>query len=135
MDGMFDLGTIRFSIADQIRAAVADRNPDAEIRFFDTVCKPTKDRQEALEDLLDVVDAMVVVGGENSNNTRHLAARSRERGIDALHVQSAADLDVGWFDGRESVGLTAGTSTPDETIDEVHRALLTIASRSHARAM
>ena len=69
---------------------------------------------------------MVVVGGAHSNNTRELAATCRSRGIPALHVQGADDLDPEWFRGVGVVGLTAGTSTLDGTIDEVHRALLRI---------
>ena len=107
-----------------IRDAVARHNPDAEIRFIDTVCHPTKDHQQALETLLDQVEAMVVVGGRNSNNTRELVARCQERGVPAYHVQSAIDLQPEWFDGVDTVGLSAGTSTLDETITEVQRALL-----------
>jgi len=106
-----------------IRAAIEHKNRDAEIRFVDTVCKPTKDRQAALEDLLDRVGAMVVVGGRNSNNTRRLVARCEERGVPVCHVQKAADLDPAWFSPFETVGLTAGTSTPDEVIEEVCAAL------------
>ncbi|MHC4137703.1 MAG: 4-hydroxy-3-methylbut-2-enyl diphosphate reductase [Planctomycetota bacterium] len=106
-----------------IRAAIERRNPAAEIRFVDTVCKPTRDRQAALEHLLDRVGAMVVVGGRNSNNTRRLVARCEERGVPVCHVQSAADLDPAWFAPFETVGLTAGTSTPDDVIGEVYAAL------------
>jgi 4-hydroxy-3-methylbut-2-en-1-yl diphosphate reductase len=106
-----------------IRQAIADHNPDAEVRFIDTVCHPTKDHQRALEHLIGQVEAMVVVGGRNSNNTRELVARCRERGLPAFHVQGAADLDPAWFDGLGTVGLTAGTSTLDETINEVRQAL------------
>jgi len=98
----------------EVRQAVADLNPEAEIRFVDTVCQPTKAHQQALEELLDQVEAVVVVGGKNSNNTRQLAARCRERGAPAFHVQSAADLRPEWFAGLETVGLTAGTSTLDQ---------------------
>jgi 4-hydroxy-3-methylbut-2-en-1-yl diphosphate reductase len=110
-----------------IRQAVAARNPAAEIRFVDTVCHPTKEHQRALERLLDKVEAVVVVGGRSSNNTRQLVARCRERGKPALHVQSAAELDPAWFKPFTTVGLTAGTSTLFETIDQVHRALSDIA--------
>jgi 4-hydroxy-3-methylbut-2-en-1-yl diphosphate reductase len=57
-------------LAEEIRRAVARKNVGADIRFIDTVCHPTKDHQKALEALLDEVEAMVVVGGRNSNNTR-----------------------------------------------------------------
>jgi 4-hydroxy-3-methylbut-2-enyl diphosphate reductase len=108
----------------KIREAIAARNPGAEIQFLDTVCLPTKDHQRALERLLGEVEAMVVVGGRNSNNTRELVALCAERGIPALHVQDASELDPEWFLGIETVGLTAGTSTLDATIDAVHAALL-----------
>jgi 4-hydroxy-3-methylbut-2-enyl diphosphate reductase len=109
---------------ERVRAAVAELNPDADIRFVDTVCHPTKDHQRALEQLLQLVEAVVVVGGRNSNNTRELVARCREKGVAAFHIQSAADLDPAWFDGVAAVGLTAGTSTLAETIEDVYQALL-----------
>jgi 4-hydroxy-3-methylbut-2-en-1-yl diphosphate reductase len=108
----------------KVREAVAARNSHAEVRFIDTVCLPTKEHQRSLERLLGQVEAMVVVGGRNSNNTRELVALCRERGVPALHVQDAADLDPEWFLSVETVGLTAGTSTLDATIDAVHEALL-----------
>lgn len=112
--------------AQRIRAAIVARNPEAEVRFVDTICLPTKEHQRALDRLIERVDAMVVVGGHNSNNTRELAAKCRGRGKPALHVQSADELDPAWFRGIAVVGLTAGTSTLPETIEEVHRALVWI---------
>lgn len=112
--------------AEAIRAAVVARNPHAGVRYLDTICHPTKDHQKALERLLGRVQAMVVVGGSKSNNTRQLVERCREHGVAAYHVQSAADVQAWWFDGIETVGLTAGTSTLDATIQEVHEALMRI---------
>jgi len=109
-----------------IRAAIAAQNPNAEIKFIDTVCLPTKEHQRALERLLERVEAVVVVGGRNSNNTHELVAHCRERERPVFHVQSAADLDPAWFRDFATVGLTAGTSTLRETIDQVHRALVGI---------
>jgi 4-hydroxy-3-methylbut-2-enyl diphosphate reductase len=118
--------TTPVALADQIRAAIAKKNPHADIRFIDTICLPTKDHQRALERMLDQVDAVVVVGGRNSNNTRQLVVRCQERGLLAYHVQGPDDLRPEWFDGVATVGLTAGTSTLDDTIDAVHRALVDI---------
>ena len=109
--------------ADSIRAAIKEKNPHAEIRWLDTICHPTKDHQKALERLIDEVEAMVVVGGHNSNNTRQLVLRCQARGLPAYHVQGPEDLRPEWFDDIETVGLTAGTSTLDETIDAVEHAL------------
>ncbi|MDX2037206.1 MAG: 4-hydroxy-3-methylbut-2-enyl diphosphate reductase [Isosphaeraceae bacterium] len=121
--GIISQSTTPESLAKAVRDAVFDRNPQADIRWVDTICLPTKEHQRALERLLDQVSAVVVVGGRNSNNTRELVRRCRERGASAWHVESADDLDDSWFDGISTVGLTAGTSTLDATIDAVHDAL------------
>ena len=122
--------------AERIRRAIERLNPGKEVVFADTICRPTKERQEAVANLLDQVDALVVVGGKHSNNTRHLANLAARRGIPVAHVQSAADLDAAWLALFETIGLTAGTSTPDPLIDEVHRAMLnasrSLAARRHA---
>jgi 4-hydroxy-3-methylbut-2-enyl diphosphate reductase len=113
-------------LATAVRRAIEDRNPHAEIKFIDTVCLPTKDHQRSLERLLDRVEAMVVVGGRNSNNTRELVKLCVERGTPAHHVQDATEVDPAWLARFETVGLTAGTSTLDATIDEVERAILSV---------
>ena len=114
-------------IAD-VYACVRRRNPLADIRVIDKVCQPTKLRQRALLDLVRRVNAVVVVGGRSSNNTRRLVRLCLEHRTPVLHVESADDLELPWFEHVRAVGLTAGTSTLDETIDEVHRALERIGS-------
>jgi 4-hydroxy-3-methylbut-2-enyl diphosphate reductase len=109
--------------AEEIRAAIKAKNPRADIHFIDTICHPTKDHQQALERLMDEVEAMIVVGGHNSNNTRQLVLRCQAHGLPAYHVQGPEDLRPEWFDGIETVGLTAGTSTLDDTIDAVAYAM------------
>ncbi|MFO0892027.1 MAG: 4-hydroxy-3-methylbut-2-enyl diphosphate reductase [Isosphaeraceae bacterium] len=106
-----------------IRSLIAERNPGAEIRFIDTICLPTKEHQRALERLLAGVEAVVVVGGRNSNNTRELVELCRRRVRPVFHVQTASDLDTRRLASFSVVGLTGGTSTLDRTIDEVRRAL------------
>ena len=64
-----------------------------------------------------------------ANNTRQLAERCQERGLPAYHVQGVEDLRAEWFEDVEVVGLTAGTSTLDETVDAVESALLHIQQR------
>ncbi|MFK7742799.1 MAG: 4-hydroxy-3-methylbut-2-enyl diphosphate reductase, partial [Planctomycetota bacterium] len=105
---------------DRVMAAIRQCNPTSDVQLIDTVCSPTKARGAALESLLPHIDALVVVGGRDSNNTRRLAARGREHGIRTVHVQGVEGLDASWFDGVRVVGLTAGTSTLAETIDAVH---------------
>lgn len=113
---------------DAVMAAIDRCNPDADVRLIDTVCNPTKARGAALEALLPEVDALVVVGGRASNNTLRLVERGRRHGVRTLHVQTEAELDVGWFEGVHQVGLTAGTSTPPDVIEAVHTWLVGLAS-------
>ncbi|MCB9877229.1 MAG: 4-hydroxy-3-methylbut-2-enyl diphosphate reductase [Planctomycetes bacterium] len=115
-------------------AAIRAANPHADVRLIDTVCNPTKARGRALEELLPRVDALVVVGGRDSNNTRKLAERGRARGVPTCHVESERELVPGWFEGRRAVGLTAGTSTLPETIERVHRWLCLLAATAPVRA-
>jgi len=104
---------------DVLLAAIRAANPHADVLYLDTVCAPTKARQEALERLLPRVDALVVVGGRDSNNTRKLVQRGAAAGVPTLHVQTVADLSPAWFEGRQRIGLTAGTSTLPRTVDAV----------------
>ncbi len=98
-------------------------NPSADVRFVDTVCAPTRDRQEALQELAGEVELAVVVGGRNSNNTAALAATLEKLGCRTVRVEGPDDLRVGDFVGVTRVGLTAGTSTLDATIDAVEARL------------
>ena len=108
---------------------VVELNPGKDIQLVDTTCQPTKDRQQAVEDLVDRVDALVVVGGPNSNNTQQLGLKAQEKGLRWWRVATADELKAEWFHGVRIVGLTAGTSTTDETIAEVARALRVISTQ------
>ncbi|MCS7468228.1 4-hydroxy-3-methylbut-2-enyl diphosphate reductase [Stieleria sp. ICT_E10.1] len=122
--GIVSQTTMPSDVVESVTREIHLQNRGADIRFVDTVCHPTKRRQAAMLTLLERVDAVVVVGGENSNNTRRLVDLCRQQDRPAFHVQSAEDLRPEWFDAFENIGLTAGTSTLDETIDQVHHALL-----------
>ena len=91
----------------------------SELRVVNTLCNATTSQQAATEELAQQVDLMVVVGGRESANTRHLADVAREHGIETHQVESAAELDPAWLSGRDRVGVAAGASTPDAVIDEV----------------
>lgn len=102
----------------QLVDLIRRRFPRAELRFIDTVCQPTKQRQAAAIELAQHVDVVVVVGGAHSNNTRELVATCQQYCARVYLVHTAEDLKPEWFAGAQTVGLTAGTSTPDEAIDE-----------------
>jgi len=95
------------------------RERNFEMHIVNTLCHATTGQQEAAAALAATVDVMVVVGGRKSANTRHLKEVCEEQGAVAHHIESAAELLPVWFEGVTRVGLTAGASTPDYSIDEV----------------
>lgn len=117
--GVIAQSTTRPDVAVVVVAEICRRHPDADIDWVDTICQPTRDRQEALEELLAEVTVLIVVGGLRSNNSRALQQRALDRGVRAHLVQTADDLQADWFEPDDIVGLTAGTSTPDDVIDAV----------------
>lgn len=104
------------------------RFPGADVQFIDTVCRPTKQRQDAAVDLARQADVVVVVGGASSNNTRQLVETCARYCARVHQVQTEADLSVDWFRDAGTVGLTAGTSTPDEVVDRVESRIRALAS-------
>ncbi|MDE5776884.1 MAG: 4-hydroxy-3-methylbut-2-enyl diphosphate reductase, partial [Treponemataceae bacterium] len=93
----------------------------------DTICPATQNRQKALRDLAEKSNAIIVVGGKKSANSRRLFELARvlcERSFFVENAQEAAQLlKKGELCGAATVGITAGASTPDFLIEEVERAL------------
>lgn len=108
--------------------ALKQQHPQSEVRFVDTVCHPTKQRQTALEALCQQCTVIIVVGGRNSNNTRQLTEAARQFGCTAYQIERASELNPAWFSRELEVGVTAGTSTLDETVRDVVDRLKSIAA-------
>lgn len=87
--------------------------------FVDTICNPTKQRQTDTEEIAKNAEVMIVIGGKNSSNSKELAEKSKEFGVETHFIQDSGQLKRGWVAGREKIGVTAGASTPDITINEV----------------
>ena len=100
---------------------IRERFPDSDVRFIDTVCQPTKQRQSAAVELAQKCDVVVVIGGTHSNNTHELVRTCSRFCTRVHHVQSANDLRPEWFSPEDTVGITAGTSTPDRQIQQVEK--------------
>ncbi len=113
--------TIKKSEYDAIAAEITAFFPSLEV--FDGICPATADRQKALVELLGAADAVVVVGGKNSANTKRLYLTAVEHGKPAWLVETADDLTDEML-AYERIGLTAGASTPDAVIDAVETRLL-----------
>jgi 4-hydroxy-3-methylbut-2-en-1-yl diphosphate reductase len=109
--------------------ALRRRFPESEVRFIDTVCQPTKLRQHAAIELAQAAEVVVVIGGAHSNNTHELVNTCRRYCARVHHVQAMSELSEDWFAGAATVGLTAGTSTPDASINEVEQWLRQLAGR------
>lgn len=105
---------------------VAELHPQSQLEKFDSVCRPTRQRQQAIGALLKRVQALVVVGGAHSNNTLRLCEQAEKLGLPSWRVEDPSELNVEWFRGFSVVGLSAGTSTPAEAIAAVYRKLLEI---------
>ncbi|MFW5799105.1 MAG: 4-hydroxy-3-methylbut-2-enyl diphosphate reductase [Planctomycetota bacterium] len=98
-------------------ARLKSRYPEAVVH--DTICDSTHNRQQEVRQLAQEVDCVVVVGGRNSANTRRLAEIAQECGTPTQMVETAEELDVSKLKGMETVGLTAGASTPNWMIINV----------------
>jgi 4-hydroxy-3-methylbut-2-enyl diphosphate reductase len=105
------------------------RFPGSEVRWIDTVCQPTKDRQTAAEELASRCDVVLVIGGIHSNNTRRLVDTCQSRCSRVHWLQTPDDLDPAWIRESDTVGITAGTSTPDSVIEAIETALKGLPSR------
>ena len=105
------------------------RFPNSEVRFIDTVCRPTKQRQHAAVELAQQSDVVIVIGGAHSNNTRELVETCGRYCTRVHHVQTADDLQPEWLEGAAVAGITAGTSTPDDVIQRVEQTLRELAVR------
>jgi 4-hydroxy-3-methylbut-2-en-1-yl diphosphate reductase len=93
-----------------------------EVRAVNTVCDATRRRQEAAAELARTVDAMVVIGGRMSANTRRLV-ETCEAFVETCHVETAAELPAALLRGKHRIGITAGASTPDSSIEDVEKHL------------
>jgi len=90
-----------------------------EVRVFNTICNATFDNQDAVRDLAQNADVMIVIGGKNSSNTKQLHSIAKEYCQDSYHIESQNDLQSEWFSEKKFCGISAGASTPDWIIDDV----------------
>ena len=101
----------------------------SELRLVNTLCEVTSHQQAAARELAVEVDVMLVVGGRDSANTRHLLEVAKEEGATAHQIETEDEIETEWLRGCEKVGVTAGASTPDSSVEAVVRRIEQIAAK------
>jgi len=99
---------------------------DSELRIIDTICHDIRQRQAAAVKLASKVDLMLVIGGHNSANTKHLTQLC-SMATKTYLIETAEEIQPSWLQGQDRVGITAGASTDEQTINEVWMKLEAIA--------
>lgn len=89
----------------------------------DDICYATQNRQDALKELSDQCDVILVVGSPNSSNSNRLRELSEKRGTPAYLIDTADDIEEAWLKDKQNIGLTAGASAPEVLVDEVTQRL------------
>ena len=93
-----------------------------DILCLNTICNATEERQSEARRIAGFADAMIVIGGQNSSNTQKLYEISKEECENTYYIQALGDLDFSKLESVDNVGITAGASTPNNIIEEVHKA-------------
>lgn len=103
--------------------ALKDKFPKIHAPRKDDICYATQNRQDAVKQLADKCDVVLVVGSPNSSNSNRLRELAERMGCQAYLIDNASEMDKTWFDGIQTVGVTAGASAPEVLIQEVLRQL------------
>ncbi len=110
--------------AEDFAAVVAEISKTVfDLRAFNTICNATDELQQAAIEMAKQVEVAIVVGGKQSANTARLRLICEEAGTPAYHVETAAEIEDSWIAEANTVGVTAGASTPDWLIEEVVKRL------------
>jgi 4-hydroxy-3-methylbut-2-enyl diphosphate reductase len=107
----------------EIVARLRERYPEIAGPASDDICYATQNRQEAVEQVAREVQVMLVVGSPNSSNSNRLVEVARRSGVKARLIDDASAISEDWFEGIESVGLTAGASAPEVLVEQVSKRL------------
>ncbi len=100
-----------------------ERFPHLELPPSDDICYATQNRQNAVKAITDEIDLLLVVGSQNSSNSRRLTEVAKSRGVPAYLIDGPDDIDREWLNGRKRVGVSSGASAPEEIVQAVVRFL------------
>ena len=111
--------TLSIDDAGRVIAALRARFPNIQGPKKDDICYATQNRQDAVKALADACDLVIVVGSQNSSNSRRLREVAAGRNIAAYLVDAADEIEAGWLAGKTRIGVTAGASAPDVLVQQV----------------
>ena len=97
-----------------------------DLHFVNTICYPTKRNQEQIKEMAKINDVMIIIGSFTSANSKRLTMLSKKINVKTYQVTGWEDINKGWFSGCDSVGISAGASTPDYLINEVRDNILSL---------
>jgi 4-hydroxy-3-methylbut-2-enyl diphosphate reductase len=115
--------TLSLYDTNEIVARLRERFPQIAGPASDDICYATQNRQEAVEQVAREVQLMLVVGSPNSSNSNRLVEVAQRSGVKARLIDDASVISPEWFEGIESVGLTAGASAPEVLVEQVSERL------------
>lgn len=110
--------TLSVDDANRIISRLRARFPQIANPHKDDICYATQNRQEAIHLLAREADLVLVLGSQNSSNSQRLKELAHESGVAARLIDGAQDIDASWFDGVETVLITAGASAPESVVQE-----------------
>lgn len=111
--------TLSMDDTQQVIAALREHFPNIHGPRKDDICYATQNRQDAVKDLSDYCDIILVVGSPNSSNSNRLRELAQKRGVPAYLIDGAEDIDQDWLSDKQHIGVTAGASAPDILVDQV----------------
>jgi 4-hydroxy-3-methylbut-2-en-1-yl diphosphate reductase len=111
--------TLSLDDTSEVVDALRERVPDLVGPPSADICYATQNRQDAVKRICEEASLVLVVGSTTSSNANRLVEVARSRGADAYLIDDETDLDPAWLEGHESVGLTAGASSPEVLVDRV----------------
>ncbi len=111
--------TLSMDDTSEILDVLKRRFPQLQLPRSDDICYATQNRQNAVKEISDKIDLLLIIGSDNSSNAKRLVEVGRSRSVQAHLVEDETGIDPAWLAGIETVGISAGASTPEELVQRV----------------
>jgi 4-hydroxy-3-methylbut-2-enyl diphosphate reductase len=111
--------TLSVDETNEVIEVLKRRFPEIEAPKKEDICYATTNRQRAVKAMLAEIDLLLVIGSRNSSNSNRLVEVARANGVDAHLIDDETEIDEGWLDGAETIGITSGASAPEKLVQRV----------------